>query len=40
MRPEIKNLLKKCDELITKNNQLLFEIYEFILECEGLAPLD
>jgi len=40
MRPEIKKLLKKCDELITKNNQLLFEIYEFILECEGLAPLD
>jgi len=40
MRPEIKKLLKKCDKLITENNQLLFEIYEFILECEDLAPLD
>jgi len=40
MRKKIRKLLEKSDKLISNNNTLLFEIYEFILKCEGLAPID
>lgn len=40
MSRKIKKLLEKSDKLIAENNRLLAEIYEFILFCEGLAPLD
>lgn len=40
MGKKIKKLLEKSDRLIEENNSLLFDIYEFILDCEGLAPLN
>jgi hypothetical protein len=40
MREDIVALLKKARDFSAAVNQNLFEVYEFILECEGLAPID